>query len=55
MPLNKENKSNLDYEMLTSPDTLQLLLTAFAFMAWNTALKSMVFDLLGFAWLLRFL
>ena len=31
--------------MLSSPDTLQMLLTRFTSMAWNTALKSSVLEL----------
>ena len=40
----------LDCEMLSSPDTLRVLLTEFISMAWSTTLKSMFLGLLDHAW-----
>ena len=45
----------LDYMMPNSPDTLQVLLTGFAFMGWSMTLESMVLGLPDFTWSLRFL
>ena len=45
----------LGREMLTLPDTLQVQLAVFVFMAWSTVSESMFLELVDFAWLLRFL
>ena len=47
--------TTLDYEMLTLPDTLQVLFTGFASMASNMDLKTMVLGLPKLSWLLKFL